>query len=720
MKYLFSACIFLSFFMYSSLPAQDVIIVTAAKLPLQISSNTDILLDSSDLYTPLNITSSEKFQRSQTNVSVFRMPENKIWARFTLKNNSKNNEFFLSIPYANISYLNFYKQDNTGKLNLISVTGNAYPFWQRQDENVNFNFKLLIAPDSIATYYLYIKSQHPLELPMVINNIDGLYKSNLLQTMIMGIYTGIILSILLYNLFLYFAVKDTNYLVYVLYLILLLFAQLTYAGWSFKFLWPDQPQFNKYAVIITSSLPGIPALLFALFFLRVKIYSRVLVYLFYSLTAMYVFILLSSFYLPVSTSYSLLSYSGIAAGLLALIASAFIAKKGYRPAYYYFIAWFIFALARTTVSLSNLSILSYNGFTAYILYVGSAIEAILLSLALADKINVLQKERNLSQAEAIKVSRENEKLIKEQNIVLEEKVTERTEALQSTNHQLSQTLSDLKDAQTQLVEAEKMASLGQLTAGIAHEINNPINFVKSNIKPLQLDIHDLYTVIDQYDHLHSIKSENLPEQLKTISTFKKDLDLDYVKKEIQNLITGIEEGAERTAEIVRGLRTFSRLDESELKTVNVHEGIDSTLVLLRNNLPGYIKIIRNYKACGNIECFPGKLNQVFMNILNNAIQAINSKKIKNDEEFITITTIDTEDNYIEIHFKDDGIGMTEEVKQKVFEPFFTTKEVGEGTGLGMAIVFKIVEKHHGKINILSTYEKGSEFILTLPHIQSIS
>ncbi len=292
--------------------------------------------------------------------------------------------------------------------------------------------------------------------------------------------------------------------------------------------------------------------------------------------------------------------------------------------------------------------------------------------------------------------------------------------LQNTNHQLSEAMENLQDAQIQLVEAEKMASLGQLTAGIAHEINNPINFVKANIKPLKLDIDDLFEIIHQYNQLHDLKNDNLHRQLDLVYEKEQALDMNFVKTEIQNLLKGIEDGAERTAEIVRGLKTFSRLDESELKTANVHDGLESTLILLRNSMPPYIRIVKQFNSEGNIECFAGKLNQVFMNILNNSIQAIGQKKEINKEEFITIATCDTPDGHIHISIKDSGIGMNEQVKHRIFEPFFTTKAVGEGTGLGMAIVFRIIEEHNGKIEVLSQTGKGAEFVITLPHLHPAS
>ncbi len=257
-----------------------------------------------------------------------------------------------------------------------------------------------------------------------------------------------------------------------------------------------------------------------------------------------------------------------------------------------------------------------------------------------------------------------------------------------------------------------MASLGQLTAGIAHEINNPINFVKSNIKPLEMDIKDLIEIIDAYDMLHTTADADIAGKLTEIDKLKKQIDVGYVKTEIANLVKGIHDGAERTAEIVMGLRNFSRMDESEVKIVNIHEGIDSTLVLLKNTLPSNITIKKDFRAQGEIECFPGKLNQVFMNIINNGIQAIKEKEHQDVEESITISTRDMDDK-IEISIKDTGSGMTDEVRQKIFDPFFTTKDVGEGTGLGLSIVYKIIQKHEGKIEVVSSKGKGAEFIISL-------
>jgi len=263
-----------------------------------------------------------------------------------------------------------------------------------------------------------------------------------------------------------------------------------------------------------------------------------------------------------------------------------------------------------------------------------------------------------------------------------------------------------------LVESEKMASLGQLTAGIAHEINNPINFVTANVEPLKRDIRDLLTLIDNYESLDP--EQNISDQLEKIHLLTKELDLDYLKTEVDELIDGIGEGANRTAEIVKGLRNFSRLDEGDLKFANVNDGIQSTLTILDNELHS-IEVNKQLVDIDTIECYPGKLNQLFMNLLTNSIQAIRSKNVSGGKIELRSKRIEDE---IELRFKDNGIGMSEETKNRVFEPFYTTKDVGEGTGLGLSIAYSIVELHHGTIKVESVLGEGSEFIIRLPLKQS--
>lgn len=692
--------------------AQKPMVVTQADKPLLIGKNMELLVDSNSKYNAVTILEAKGFTVSSSLIPIYPVVKGTIWARFSLVNRTEGHALYLDLQYANISHISFYHLTDTG-LALLQQNGNALAFDKSKQVSPYYVCNVPLFKGDTGTYYVKIESSHQVLLPLFVESRFALDSSISMLELVVGLYMGIILAIFLYNFFLYFSTRDTSYLVYVLYLFFLGVAQVTLAGFAFKYFWPDSPQLNEYALPVSSALAGITGILFAIYFLRTRFYTPRLNPVLFLLILLYVISIGLSFAGRNDISYAMLNVISMAGGILLLSVSGYIArKKKYKPAYFYFFAWVAFLGGMVIFVLRNLNLLPYNNLTTYVLYVGSAIEGILLSIALADKINTLRREKEISQAQALKASQENEKLVRDQNLILERKVAERTEELQSSNTNLSNALQELKDTQIQLVEAEKMASLGQLTAGIAHEINNPINFVKSNIKPLQLDINDLMELISAYDALHGAPAEEVPVKLADIEKLKKQIDVDFVKDEIGSLVKGIREGAERTAEIVQGLRNFSRLDESEVKRADVHEGLESTLLLLKNNLPDNIRIEKDFAANGEIECFPGKLNQVFMNILSNGIQAIKMKEQQTDHESIQLKTVDLGDR-IEIHIKDSGIGMTEEVKQKIFDPFFTTKDVGEGTGLGLSIVYKIIQKHGGDIKVVSSPGEGALFILSL-------
>ena len=286
-----------------------------------------------------------------------------------------------------------------------------------------------------------------------------------------------------------------------------------------------------------------------------------------------------------------------------------------------------------------------------------------------------------------------------------EKIEYNTAKLETQNEELEETMKQLKATENQLVQSEKMASLGQLTAGVAHEINNPVNFVMANVNPLRKDLYDVLEIMNEYEK--TIKSNHLDDKFAPVNKIKEKLNYSSLLDEIQNLLKGIEEGGRRTAGIVKGLRNFSRLDEDEMKLANINEGIESTLLMLKNDFKNRIDLVKDYDSIPDIQCFPGKLNQVFMNILSNAGQAIDHKGQ------IFIKTYN-DDNNIYISIKDTGRGMTEETKKKIFDPFFTTKDIGKGTGLGLSISYGIVKDHSGEIMVNSEIDRGTEFLIKLP------
>jgi hypothetical protein len=259
-----------------------------------------------------------------------------------------------------------------------------------------------------------------------------------------------------------------------------------------------------------------------------------------------------------------------------------------------------------------------------------------------------------------------------------------------------------------------MASLGQLTAGIAHEINNPINFVTANINPLKRNIDMVLDALSVIESL-GISDSSVDDKRRKIEEYKEEMDFEYLTLETNQLMKGIKEGATRTAEIVKSLKIFSRLDEDDLKRADINEGLESTMVIANNLLNGKINIVKNFGDIPLVECYAGKLNQVFLNIISNAIYAVQKRFGDHSGGEIELATYNDENN-IYIKIKDNGTGMDANTQKKIFEPFFTTKDVGEGTGLGMSIAYNTIKKHNGQIVMNSTMGVGTEFVLEIPQI----
>lgn len=283
---------------------------------------------------------------------------------------------------------------------------------------------------------------------------------------------------------------------------------------------------------------------------------------------------------------------------------------------------------------------------------------------------------------------------------LESKVQERTIELEQANIQL-------KEAQSMMVHSEKMRSLGELVAGIAHEINNPINFIHGNIIHLEKYSKDLLSLIEKYNEL---EKDIDPQKLSDISNFKDEIELDFIQDDIGELIKSCKEGTERTKNIVLDLKNFSRLEEMVFTELDIPKEIDTTLNILNNKVKNKAKLNKNYaENLPKIDAYGGQLNQVFMNILDNAIYAIK------DEGEVTINVFEIkEEKRVVVEFKDNGIGISEENIKKVFDPFYTTKPVGEGTGLGMSIAYKVITNHGGTMQIESEMGKGTTIRIILP------
>ena len=276
---------------------------------------------------------------------------------------------------------------------------------------------------------------------------------------------------------------------------------------------------------------------------------------------------------------------------------------------------------------------------------------------------------------------------------------------------LDEKASEIKDAHAMLLQSEKLASIGQLAAGVAHEINNPIGFISSNLNTLEQYIEDIKSLMEQYKDFHSTNNGERQMLLDRIESLKEEMDFEFILDDLFKLVEETKEGADRVKKIVADLKDFSRVDHGEKNFFNINQGLESTLNIVRNELKYKAKISKEYNEIPEIECYSQELNQVFMNLLTNAAQSI-----ENQGE-IGIKTGLVHDNghdFIEVRISDTGCGIAEENLNKIFDPFFTTKEVGKGTGLGLNISYKVIEKHKGKITVESEVGKGTTFIVSLP------
>jgi signal transduction histidine kinase len=303
--------------------------------------------------------------------------------------------------------------------------------------------------------------------------------------------------------------------------------------------------------------------------------------------------------------------------------------------------------------------------------------------------------------------------LEEANASLELRVQERTK-------ELSQALTELKASQAQLIQSEKMASLGQMVAGVAHEINTPLGYVRSNVEMTRSLFSETENLVNEYDRLvglltsEEVSEDDLNEQLATVAEISETFREDDTFNETQALYKDVLFGLDQISDLVVNLKDFSRMDQARVDNINLNESLDSVLIIGHNVIKDAVVIEKQYGDIPKIQCSPSHINQVLLNLVTNAAQAMEGKRGK----VIIRTTADDEKVYVDI--EDNGKGIPPDIIEKIFDPFFTTKPVGEGTGLGLSITYQIVEQHHGQIKVASEVGKGTKFTVILPRQQPSS
>lgn len=594
-------------------------------------------------------------------------------------------------------------------------SGAAYG--QAEDLIPTFNLPL----NESHELWFRIRSTKPVLLPFNLTQVDRVEALRERRDLAVALYTGMVLAILIYNSFLAFSTGQRAYFSYTFVVLTVGLVQWGFNGYD-RLLWGNIPWLATNGLTVMGAFSGLAALVFARHFLEVRRYTPQWDRLIQVLLVVYGAALVTALFGLPMVAYNLVNLGALSAPAMLLL-SVISWRRGNPSAPWYFVAWLIFLVAVTMQALRDFGVLASTPMTATFMPIGTVLEMLLLSFALGNRINLLKRSSDEANAKALAASLENERIVKEQNAELEARVRQRTEALAKANQGMSTALEDLKGAQDQLIQNEKLASLGQMTAGIAHELNNPINYVQSNATSLRRDLEELIEIIEAHSAALASLAERAPGAEEMVGRAReraRALDLDFLVEESRQLIEGILDGADRTARIVGGLRVFGRMDGDQLVEASLSDLLEASITVLGDRARNKARIeVEFEEEIPSLWCQSGKLSQVFMNIIVNAVQATELRWPETEDRRVEVQLKglageDAETVALEVRIRDNGTGMDEVTRQRIFDPFYTTKDIGKGTGLGLSIVKGILDDHGAEIMVESTPEVGTCFILRFP------
>jgi two-component system, NtrC family, sensor kinase len=664
---------------------------------LFIGKSIEYLIDSTGKFKIEDVLN-QTFEKGNTDILNLGGVTQNIWMRFKIVS-ERENEIFLEINAPLINTLEIFEVKNN-HTKILFQGGAGQPYDNRPISIENWLLNLQLQPSITSTIYIKGQSFYPFQIPIAISSKSRFIEDSKYHYLFWGIYVGFMILALIYNLFIYLSVRERSYLYYILYILSSAVFYLGLSGFGFWLFWSDSPAFNPMIPVFVS-FSNCVCILFTFDFLQITKEQKKL---YYTGWILFVFIILVTL-LIIAKIYTvalpLSQLSSLVVCIYLIVAGVISYRKGVATAKYYLLAWTLFLVLVIVYILALNNVLPSTFFTTHAAFLGHMTEVALLSFALADRINVLKKENDIKQLKIIDSLKENESLQVKLNQELEKKVKERT-------NELEETILNLKETQNQLIHSEKMASLGELTAGIAHEIQNPLNFVNnfSDInKELLADLQD------------SINSGN--------------------KEEIENIITDLVQNEDkilhhgkRASSIVKGMLQHSRSKGDNKEMVNINTLCDEYVKLAYHGFKGkdkslYINFNTEFDPeVKEIMIIPQDIGRTILNIINNGFYAANErykedieKGIENPEQPIVKLITKKLDNMVQISISDNGNGIAEDVEDKIFQPFFTTKPTGQGTGLGLSLSYDIITTGHGGhllVGKTAEFDHGTTFTIQLP------
>ena len=669
-----------------------------------------LLEDADNSFTLEQVLNSREFKISSQEIPNLGISKSAFWLKFEIQNNTTNSELNIILEQPNIDLVELYKISSTENHEKVRK-GEHEDFYHKNYQHPNYIFDVNIPINESRIFFLKVKANEPLFLPLFICSIKTTITYISKQDILFSFYTGIILVMLLYNIFIYFTVRDNSYLYYVFYILFILLTQIALKGYHFKYLIPDFPEFANKTVTLLPSIAGIAAIEFIKNFLRTK--NKVPILNKAGTIIEYVFLLsigLLLFDHPIK-SFKIMQSNTILLSIYAIYIGYKIMKLGYRPAKFFLLAWTTLWIGAFIYVLKDYGILPYNNFTNYTLPAGSAIEVVLLSFALADRINILKEEKEIAQAEELKQRREKQQILLKQADTLKYKVKRATSALQSKTDKLEAAYKLIEAAKSDLIQREKMSALTLMAAGTSHEFNNANTKIQLAVDILELN-SDLQ--LNYVEKLHEIlpKAKGIEMELDNLEAYKKKIDFKSIEGDIMDAREKANRGLEIISVNTKKLKDFSKIDNEGWVITNVNEDLINLTDLWKFNL-GAIKLkLELNEHLPRLNCNAQKINDCFKSILQNAIEAIKEKNSPENKGLITVKTGLIAACAV-ISFEDNGIGMTKDVQEKSFDMYFTTKGAKK-TGTSLTIVKSTLFAHNGHVEMDSKVDKGTSIRLVIP------